>query len=339
MTALKQYDRLESGGLWRPGPDRQRRDVTVSFGDATLVIADGAGRPLTHWSFAAAERQNPGARPAIFAPDAEATETLEVDDPLMIDAVETVRKSLARARPRQGKLRHLTTLVASIGILGLGVFWLPGALRDQAAAVVPQSKRIEIGATLLGHLQRAKGPTCRGAAGTAALRRMQTRLLGPDSAGRIVVMPLGTDASVALPGDIIVLDQTLVQRIDDPTVTAGFILAAHATARVRDPIAAILTDAPLSATARLLTTSVLPPQALRTHADVLIASPSATGPLDELYTLFDRAAVPSTPYAREMGRRGQTMDQLLDADPMSGRPTEAILSDADWVTLQGICDS
>jgi len=35
MTALDQYVRLESGGLWRADADAQRRDVAVSFGDAT----------------------------------------------------------------------------------------------------------------------------------------------------------------------------------------------------------------------------------------------------------------------------------------------------------------
>ena len=50
MTALKEYARLESGGLWRADADAQRRDVIVSFGDATLVISDSAERALAHWS-------------------------------------------------------------------------------------------------------------------------------------------------------------------------------------------------------------------------------------------------------------------------------------------------
>ena len=51
MTALKEYARLESTGLWRPDPEAQRREVAISFGDATLVIADSAGRrwPIGRW--------------------------------------------------------------------------------------------------------------------------------------------------------------------------------------------------------------------------------------------------------------------------------------------------
>ena len=50
MTALTEYQRLETSGIWRGAPDEQRRDVTVSLGDATVVIYDGAGRALAHWS-------------------------------------------------------------------------------------------------------------------------------------------------------------------------------------------------------------------------------------------------------------------------------------------------
>ena len=80
MTALKQYDRLEATGLWRPAPQDQRREVVLTFGDATLVISDNAMRPLAHWSLAAINRSNPGERPAIFLPGPDAAETLEIDD-------------------------------------------------------------------------------------------------------------------------------------------------------------------------------------------------------------------------------------------------------------------
>lgn len=62
MTALDKYVRLESGGLWRADANAQRRDVGISFGDATLVIADTAGRPVAHWSLPAITRLNPGTR-------------------------------------------------------------------------------------------------------------------------------------------------------------------------------------------------------------------------------------------------------------------------------------
>ena len=106
MTALDRYVRLESEALWRDEPGGQRRDVTISFGDATLVIADPTGRPLAHWSLPALIRQNPDAAPAIYAPDDDASETLEIVDTTMVEAIEEVRKALAKSRPHPGKLRH-----------------------------------------------------------------------------------------------------------------------------------------------------------------------------------------------------------------------------------------
>ena len=53
----------------------------VSFGNATLVITDGAGRPLTHWSLAAITGCNPGKLPAVFGPGIDDDEdALELDD-------------------------------------------------------------------------------------------------------------------------------------------------------------------------------------------------------------------------------------------------------------------
>jgi len=46
MTALSKYDRLEATGLWRADPEAQRREVIVSIGNATLVIADINDRHL-----------------------------------------------------------------------------------------------------------------------------------------------------------------------------------------------------------------------------------------------------------------------------------------------------
>jgi hypothetical protein len=38
MTAIKEFERLESLGLWRDLKDSQRREVVVSFGESTLVL-------------------------------------------------------------------------------------------------------------------------------------------------------------------------------------------------------------------------------------------------------------------------------------------------------------
>ena len=116
MTALKEYDRLEATGLWRETPDTQRRDVLVSFGKATLIISDKSDAALAHWSLPAIERLNPGVRPALFCPGPDAVEELELSEPALIEAIEKVRKTVARARPRSGRLRGMI-FIAIIGCI------------------------------------------------------------------------------------------------------------------------------------------------------------------------------------------------------------------------------
>jgi len=187
MTALKQYQRLETSGLWRASDDAQRREVTVSFGNATLVISDSAGRALTHWSLPAIEQVSSDSSSTVYAPDSEATETLEIDDKTMVNAIEKVRKALSRQKPKPGRLRMISRLAVTAGLVGLAVFWLPDALRNQTLSVVTQTKRTEIGATVLGHMQSETGPACRSAQGQRALGQLHRRVFGAAAAGRITV--------------------------------------------------------------------------------------------------------------------------------------------------------
>ena len=83
MTALREYQRLECPGLWREMPEAQRRDVIVTFGDATIVLRESPSeRALTHWSLPAVVRLNPGRMPALFAPGPGAAEESRVNVPI-----------------------------------------------------------------------------------------------------------------------------------------------------------------------------------------------------------------------------------------------------------------
>ena len=103
MTVLAKYQRLEAEGLWRSDPDAQLRDVIVVIGDATLTIAALNGTALSHWSLPATARRNPGQRPAIYSPGEGVPESLELNDPEMIDAIETVLKSSDSGTPSPGE--------------------------------------------------------------------------------------------------------------------------------------------------------------------------------------------------------------------------------------------
>ena len=338
MTALHQYERLESSGLWRGDINSQRRDVTVSFGKATLVISDAAGRALTHWSLPAVVRQNEGVRPAVFTPDTGPDETLEIDDDLMIDAIEQVRKTLSRSRPQRGRMRQIGSWGILAAAAGLAIFWLPDALIRQTATSVPDQKRAEIGATVLGHVQKLTGPRCSDAAATQVLSTLHRRVLGADAKGRVVVLPVLAQGAVAMTGQLIALDRRIIENADDPAVPAGYILAAHLMGQRSDPFANVLDAVGFRKTLGLLATGDLASENLADYARSLTEQDAAFPTDRVLIDAFAAAQLPTTPFAFARDGTGARTAGLIAADAHAERDEPEILSDADWIRLQGICN-
>ncbi|KAA2313971.1 hypothetical protein DL237_11105 [Pseudooceanicola sediminis] len=345
MTALEKYQRLEAAALWREAPDAQRRDVIVSIGEATLMIADLQDRPLTHWSIAALARANPGEMPALYHPDGDPGETLELgaDEAEMIEALEKLRSTIERRRPRKGRLRLWMVLVFVAVIAGFGYLWLPGALERQALAVLPQVKRDEIGAKLFSKVQTLTGAPCGAAGGDIALQRLAERLRGSNGAlPQLFVVRSGVPETAHLPGGIVLLNRAMVEDFEDPEVTAGYIVAERLRAAARDPIARLLDEAGTAAVLRLLTTGEISDDILRAHARTLINAAPAKLSDDTLISGFTAAGIQTRPYAAAHGlgvqsTRATDMLKLIEADPFPNGAPAPVLRDSDWLRLQGIC--
>ncbi|MFT6533031.1 MAG: hypothetical protein ACJASC_002589 [Limimaricola cinnabarinus] len=334
MTALKEFARLETEGVWFSEPGAEPRPVTISFGEATLVLSDETGLPVTHWSLPALHRMNPSERPAIYAPDAEASETLEIEDDTMIGALEKVRRAVAAREPRPGRLRQGVIAGSVVLGLGLAVFWLPGALMQQTLSVVPPGKRSELGATLLGMVQKITGPTCRDPLGSEALGRMRDRLLG-QGGGQIVVVPEGLAGPLYLPGGIIVLPQELVEDAEEPAEIAGHVLATVASREEHDPLDDLLREAGFGTVLKLLTTGDIPTETLQAQAVHLVETPAPRADDSLLLEEFAAAGVPIGPWARATDPDGAVSAVLVAAEPAAS--AGPVVSDGDWVSLQGIC--
>lgn len=335
MTALEQYARLESMGVWRESPAAQRRDVIVAFGKATLVISHRGESPLAHWSLAAVRRLNPGEAPALYSPGADAAETLEIEDETMVTAIEKVRSLIARRRPQAGRLRGGLLLAFAALVLALAVFWVPGALLRHTVAVLPPSLRAEIGAELLAAITRVSGRPCGTERGDAALTRLSARLLG--RSGRIIIVPDGVRAVQHLPGGIFLAGRDLVEDHESPDVLAGYLLAETLRREAADPMARLLREVGILATVRLLTTGALPADRLATYGERLLTAPGTPVDDEALLARFAAAGVPSKPYAYALDITGETSLRLIEADPMAKGGAAPVLADADWVSLQGIC--
>jgi hypothetical protein len=336
MTALEQYSRLEATGLWREAPDAQRRDVLVSLGDATLMISTPAEVALTHWSLPAVARLNPGRRPALYAPGADTEERLEIDDPDMITAIETVRAAIDKRRPHPGRLRFWLGAGIGLAMLGLAVFWLPGALTRQTVALLPEASRTEIGNRLLQEIGRLAGPICTNPRGSTALNRLARRTFG-EAAPRVALLPSSVPETLALPGGILVANAGLVEDHETPEVLAGYLLAADTGRMATDPMLTLLIEAGLGPTFRLLTTGQIAQEPLHAHAASLLSR--SPDPVEDapLLARFAAAEVSSQPYAFARDGTGESVLALIEADPMRGQRTAPLISDADWVSLQDIC--
>lgn len=341
MTALEKYQRLECTGLWRLTPTAQLREVVVGLRDATLVLADPkTGMALAHWSLPSVERLNPGALPAEFTPgrqeDGTPSETLELDEPDMIAALETVHVVLVRRRPRPGRVRGLV-VVSVLTLAGcLAVLWLPDAMIRHTASVLPAATRVQLGKLALADLTRLTGSPCGTPLGKRAAAALAQRL---SSAGvsEIDVVRDGLDSALGLPGGIVVLHRKLVEGPDDAEVAAGYALAATARASAADPVIPLLAHAGLFATFRLLTTGVLPSGALDGYAETLLKTRPAPIPDERFLERFQQVALSSAAYARAVDPSGERTLGLIEADPFKGRSPAPILADRDWISLQSIC--
>lgn len=337
MTALTKYERLEASGLWRPSPDAQRREVVVSIGDATLMISDMRDQAITHWSLAAVQRANPGKRPALYYPDGDPGETLELDvnEKQMIDAIEKLRRAVERSRPRPGRLRWLGMSISMAAVIAVGVFWVPQAIVTHALSVVPEVKRAEIGNALLARIERMTGRACSEDAGVKALTTLRARL----GADELRVMPGSMQNSLHLPGGKILLNRALVEDYEEPDVTAGYVMVAQAQARMHDPLRELLEVSGTWASFQLLTTGALKQATLDSYAEYLLTQEPIYPSPESLLPVFRDAQLRSTPYAYARDVTGETVLPLIEADPMAGKTAKTLLSDADWLRLQNICSS
>lgn len=336
-TALKQFTRLETTGLWREAPELQRREVIVAFGEASLTISDPRSESaLSHWSLPAVERVNPGENPPLFSPGKDALETLELDDPLMIEALERVRVAIATGRARPGRLRGSLLLSSTLLILALVAVILPGALVSHTASVLPPATRLALGRMALGDLTRVAGAPCADPSGQAALDRLGVRIFGPRGP-QLLVLRDGAARAMHLPGRIITLHRDLIEPAEGPETVAGFALVEEARALTSDPVVPLLRHAGFFATLKLLTSGQIPSGAVAGYGQILLTrAPEQIAPAT-LIKAFGAATLPSTPYARAADPEGVTLAALISEDPVRGRTVQPLISDADWLSLQAIC--
>lgn len=337
MTALTEFERLEAQGIWRATPRAEPREVIVSVGEATLIIFDPATEePLSHWSLPAVARLNDGELPAIYTPrPEEPDETLVIDDPLMLEAIERVHRAIETHRAHPGRLRGVATLIAAaLMLMGL-IFWLPDALVRYAARVAPPAQTRAIGEAVLAELSSLTGQVCVRASGQAVLDWLGPRLVGDGAALRMVPR---LNSARRLPGNLYVLGADLVEAAAGPEAAAGHLLVASQTQSDAEVTLHALEYAGAQAALKLLTLGRLPENALAGYSGQLLTSAPARPDDQVLMELFNRTDLPITPYARSVDPTGETVLELIEADPYRTTPPQKpLLTPPQWQAMQQIC--
>jgi hypothetical protein len=340
MTALEKYARLEGPGVWKADPDAQRRDVVAKLGDATLMIADSrSDTMLSHWSLPAVQRLNRGSSPAVYAPGPDATgETIEIDDPTLIEALETIRAALAPKPP----LRRVRLALAGLAVIAtVAAFtWVPSLLVDHTAGIVPPAMRTQIGRAALDGLFRPPDNErlCTNPFGRQALTSLRGQVLGNN--WRISVVA-GVDGfeTAHLPGRLIVVGDDLLRRLDSAEALAGWLLAERQAALADDPLRDALRFAGVRATLALLTTGSLPQGALDGYAALRFAEPAPRPDAQALAAELAALGVGPAAYALSLPTEDSALAQAMaDQPPDPGTGRRQLLSDGQWLTLQAICD-
>lgn len=334
MTALSDYKRLEATAIWLPGAGQKRRDVVVSLGEATLTISDMADAPLAHWSLAALDRRSRMA-PAIYSPGGESDETLEIADAEMIAAIDRIQVALSRGRPHPGRLRLIMHIGAVAAVLLAALVWLPDALARYTARSVPEATRAAIARDMLEQLAPVAGQPCNSASGRRALSALAARLFQPGQ--NIVVLPAGLASTAHLSDGTLLVGRALVEDFDTPDALAGYLLAEDVRRAERDPVVAILQEAGIGASLRLMTSGTLSGSALSAQAERLMAQDPAPVSEPLLLAAFERAGVSASAYAYAEDVTGEATLALIEAD-VERMPGAPLLSDGDWLALQAICE-
>lgn len=372
-TALSQYAKLEAMGRYFDGRSARAHDVIIGFGTRTLTIFDTRDVALAHWPLGALRAQSArGADEMVVVPGDGAEERLTLDDALMKEALTKVCPDLyRRARsPRGVKLAGVWSLGALASVVVI-VFYLIPALAVNLAPLIPPDRERALGDAvakqvtfLLGTSDEENRGFCQGEEGRAALDRMRDRLTGSLE----LPLPLQIDVlnhplvnAVAMPGGRIILFRGLIDKADTPEEVAGVL--AHEIGHVvhRDPTVGVLRTAGTAGIFSMLLGDLVGAGIIAAAGEQALNASyqrEAEARADRTaLELLAEADLPSVPFAMFFERmREEYGDTPLvlkyfashpglagraegarASDTIAGRTFDPVLTDRDWVALQGIC--
>ena len=106
-----------------------------------------------------------------------------------------------------------------------------------------------------------------------------------------------------------------------------------------NPIEELLQNISLISTFRLLTTGLITDDTLMDYADYLVTKPEEIVQSSEIIKAFNDTNLSLLPFAKAIDITGEGSLELIEAFEIRNSPVETSLPDANWVSLQNICNS
>lgn len=336
MTAVPEFTRLESLGWWRKTRNSPAREIVVNLGESTLTLFNKNDVTLAHWSLQTVRRVESAEGEALYSPDSQGRETVQITDATMIAALarlsaaaESVPAPPKRSRP----ILPIAAVILLVAILGgVGASMLPELL----AGMVRSEKRGEVGNRLLLSLAPEWGRPCTAKDGRAVLIRLGNRLFGDERPDIRVVT--GTLNALRIPGGVIIVGRSLLESEDSPEPVAGYIFREWLTAQASDPLADFFRVAGPVASARIVLGQDIEDAEFRQVALAYAGGGPADIPPEDYLKLFRAAGFPSTPFARSLDEKDDLFYALVDDDPFRRASYRPLMNDGDWLTLQSLCE-
>lgn len=210
MTAIDKYTRLEALGQWREGPDAPLREVVVSFGNATLLLSDLDENPLCHWAMAATFRLSLDGAKAVYTPDTEGFEILEIDDAEMVVAIAQVSRAAVNTKRRTPWSRWV--FFGFVVVIVAAVFYAtPSMLQSQATRMTGHESARKLGTDMVATLG---SDICREPRAGVVRELFQSRVF-PDGRTLLLIVKNQPRAS-AFPGGVVVIGEDTLQAMQTP---------------------------------------------------------------------------------------------------------------------------
>lgn len=338
MSSNAKFLRLEAPGYWRQNVDKPGRHVVVHLGDTSITLISKSNVALGHWSLHGVRRIDSGAIPAIYAVDAGETEVVEISDETMIDAIEQWQRDEAVVPPQfKLPIRGIVAALLVLTAVAAVAYFAPREGPRLAASFVTPSNRAEIGEQLFETLKPEFAQHCESQEGAAALNKLAAKL-HPGERGEIRIVDGLEAASMHLPGGIVIIDKGLLMRHDGPEAVAGHVLLERLLMAENDPIARLIDNAGLTAVPGIVLEGSVDDELLLGFFRSIQAEPRPPVAQEDILERFRTAGFSSTPFGLTFDGNQEVADAAVENDPFKGATYRPLLSDGDWIRLQGICD-